>query len=76
MEPGDQLDMDDEGLADFLDQQKELEAKMTAEKKDAVDEGELKPQFDDEIEVVNSQPKKRERRAPRRKDNNLAIEKL
>ena len=45
MEPADQLDLDDEGLADFLEQQKELEAKMTAEKKDAVDEGEDKPQF-------------------------------
>ena len=43
---------------------------------DAVDEGESKQQFDDEIEVVNEQPKKRERRAPRRKDNNLAIEEL
>ena len=68
--------MDDEGLADFLDQQKELEAKMTTQKRDAVDEGESKQQFDDEIEVVNEQPKKRERRAPRRKDNNLAIEEL
>ena len=76
MEPADQIDIDDDSLAEFLDQQKELEAKMTAEKKGAVDGGEQKLVFDDEIEVVNAEPKKRERRAPRRKDANLAIEKL
>ena len=53
------MECDDDELAEFLKQQQELEAKQAAEKKEAVDGDDGGMKFDDEIEVVNTQPKPR-----------------